>query len=253
MRNCIVLGSGRSGTSMTTGIFAKAGYFMGDNLYSGDESNPKGYFEDVEVNSINEDLIAQIFPQRPAGILGKTLFRSRMGVGQRWLAQVPVGTNISCPPPIEERIKKLTARSPYCFKDPRFCYTLPVWRRFLGDPIFLCVFRHPAVTASSIVTICKKETYLRSLPMSLTTAVRIWELMYRHVLENHAREGEWIFVHYNQFLDGSVFSRLEKSLGIAVDKGFIDAKLKRSLPAGQAADSAMDTYRKLCALADYTE
>jgi len=44
MKNCIILGSGRSGTSMVAGTLAKSGYFMGDNLYPARESNPKGFF-----------------------------------------------------------------------------------------------------------------------------------------------------------------------------------------------------------------
>jgi len=253
MHNCIVLGSGRSGTSMTSGIFAKTGYFMGHSLYEGDEGNPKGYFEDVEINSINEDLIAKVFPYRPSGILGKTLFRSRMTWGQRWLAEVPIGTNITCTPQIEKRIKELTDRSPFCFKDPRFCYTLPSWRKFLRDTVFLCVFRHPAATASSILTICMNESYLKSLPMNVEKAMHIWELMYSHVLEVHSKEGEWIFAHYNQFLDGSVFDKLERMLDVSIDREFIDPKLKRSLPEGDVPGTTMDLYHRLCVLAGYKE
>ena len=45
-RNCLILGSGRSGTSMAAGILARAGYFMGAELWPADIGNPKGYFED---------------------------------------------------------------------------------------------------------------------------------------------------------------------------------------------------------------
>jgi hypothetical protein len=52
MYNLIVLGSGRSGTSMATGLFSQAGYFMGDNLYKPTVANPKGFFENEDINSI---------------------------------------------------------------------------------------------------------------------------------------------------------------------------------------------------------
>jgi hypothetical protein len=42
---------------MAAGSLAKAGYFMGENLIDARKSNPKG-FEDVEVNIINEELLA---------------------------------------------------------------------------------------------------------------------------------------------------------------------------------------------------
>ncbi|NIM13858.1 MAG: sulfotransferase family protein, partial [Candidatus Aminicenantes bacterium] len=54
MKNCLILGSGRSGTSMIAGILHKAGYFMGDNLYPPRSANPKGFFENWEINEINE-------------------------------------------------------------------------------------------------------------------------------------------------------------------------------------------------------
>jgi hypothetical protein len=45
-RNCLILGSGRSGTSLAAGILAQAGYFMGDELWPVNIGNPKGQFED---------------------------------------------------------------------------------------------------------------------------------------------------------------------------------------------------------------
>ena len=50
VKNCLILGSGRSGTSMIAGILHKAGYFMGDNLYPPRSANPKGFFENWEIN-----------------------------------------------------------------------------------------------------------------------------------------------------------------------------------------------------------
>ena len=74
MRNCIILGSGRSGTSMVAGSVAGAGYHMGDQLHAARISNPKGFFESSEINDINEALLA------PS--MGEV---SRLGSGQRWL------------------------------------------------------------------------------------------------------------------------------------------------------------------------
>ena len=50
--NIIILGSGRSGTSMVAGLFRNCGYYMGDNYILPRESNPKGFFEDSEINNI---------------------------------------------------------------------------------------------------------------------------------------------------------------------------------------------------------
>ena len=62
--NLFVLGCGRSGTSLVAGLFRNAGYFMGENLLRPRDGNPLGFFEDREVNSINEELIGPLLPQR---------------------------------------------------------------------------------------------------------------------------------------------------------------------------------------------
>src|SRR5215203_1348762 len=87
-RNCIVLGSGRSGTSMVAGAIAAAGHFMGDDLHPARDANPKGFFEGPTVKDINEDLLAQVVsgPLRwPASLLT----RGRTSPGSRWLARLP--------------------------------------------------------------------------------------------------------------------------------------------------------------------
>ena len=75
MRNIIILGSGRSGTSMLAGCLSTSGYFMGDNLYKKRESNPKGFFENKEINTINEDILSLVTKNRPP-ILGRFFYKN---------------------------------------------------------------------------------------------------------------------------------------------------------------------------------
>jgi len=252
MRNVIISGSGRSGTSMVAGSLAKAGYFMGDHLYPGRESNPKGFFEDPEINGINEALLAQIVPQRPR-CFGKWVFRSRPLQGQRWLARVPVDKKIASSPAIIERIQRVTNKEPYCFKDPRFSYTLPAWRPFLKKTVFVCVFRDPASTALSILKECKDASYLHSLSITFDQAVEVWNLMYRHILEVHRHEGEWLFLHYNQVLSGEGIERLETFVDARVDYSFPDATLRRSFSDNPVSEEHRKVYQQLCKLAEYVE
>jgi hypothetical protein len=239
-RDCLILGSGRGGTSMLAGTLRGAGYYMGEHLIPPDETNPTGYFEDDEVNAINEALLAPLTPSldRPA-------------YGWRWLASVPVGAPVACPPEVGRRIAAQTRRSPFCFKDPRFCYTLPAWRPFLSNAVFLCVFREPARTAHSIVKECRTADYLQGLPMDFPTAVEVWTLMYRHVLEVHRRAGEWLFFHYDQLFDPAALSRLEAALGVAADRRFPDPNLRRSPGEGDVGPEARRVYRRLCELASH--
>ena len=252
VKNVVVLGSGRSGTSMVTGTLAGKGFYMGSGLYRPSVTNPKGYFESWDINGINEDLLAMVIPPRPR-ILGKWFFRKRPQLGQRWLARVPLGTTIPCSSQIVERIKRVVQNQPFCIKDPRFSYTLPVWRPFLKNVVFLCVFRSPVSTVSSMVKARTVMPYLRSLSIDDKLALEVWSLMYRHILDIHRHEGDWLFLHYDQVLGGEGLDRIEKFVGAKVNRDFPDPALKRSVPRKTISKEARKIYEKLCALAGYAE
>jgi len=252
MHNVLIFGSGRSGTSMVAGTLAKAGYFMGDRLYPGRESNPKGFFEDPEINGINEALLAQVVPKRPR-FIGKWFFRNRPMREQRWLARVPVGTELPCPSAIAKRIQKQVQQEPYCFKDPRFCYTLPAWRPFLKNTVFVCVFRDPSITVQSILKECKYAAYLRSFSITFAQALEVWTLMYRHILEIHRQEGEWLFLNYNQVLNGEGLDRLKAFTGASVDCSFPDPSLHRTFSNYRVSEEIREIYQQLCKLAEYED
>ena len=189
MKNCIIAGSGRSGTSLAAGVLGRAGYFMGEKMMGPTESNPKGYFESFDIQNINEALIASVVPARPRGFSGR-FFRLRPGKSQRWLSRVKTGAEFACPDRIREKIAYLTGKQPFCFKDPRFCYTLPVWRPFLQDTVYLCVFRDPAVTAESILKDCRTAPYLQqSLYEFFTGAEGLGIDVYTHSFRPSARRG----------------------------------------------------------------
>ena len=111
-------------------------------------------------------------------------------------------------------------------------------RPFLHDAVFLCIFREPARTAHSILKECRSADYLQGLPMDLAGALDGWTLMYRHILENHRREGDWLFFHYDQLFEDAALSRIEKILGVQVDRRFPDAQLKRSPADGSVSGAA---------------
>jgi hypothetical protein len=254
MRNCIILGCGRSGTSLASGILAGSGYFMGDRLYPPAEGNPKGYFEDPEINGLNEDLLATVVPRRPRGPLGKILFAARPGTSQRWLSVVPVGTRIHATDSILERIQALCIRQPFCFKDPRFSYTLPVWRPFLGHSVFVCVFRDPSVTIESIIKECKTNKSMHGFSINRPKALAIWTAMYSHILKVHyPAGGDWLFFHYRQLLDHTVQKLLATRLSARVNHEFADPSLERSKPFHKLSEESHALYHELCELARYSD
>lgn len=234
---------------MVAGALAEAGYFMGKRLHRPRSANPKGFFESPQINRTNDALLRQVVPHRSL-FVGHWLHPERLGRYHMWLARVPLDTVIPCSDGLHARMRKFVRLTPYCFKDPRFSYTLPAWRPILGDAVFVCVFRDPAVTAQSIVKECDSPRY-RGLPMTAEWAFDTFTLMYRHILNVHRHDGQWLFLHYDQVLAGDGLARLAEHLDADVDQEFPDKSLRRSEPRVTPPSAAAEVYAALCELAEY--
>lgn len=253
MHNCIITGCGRSGTSMVAGLLARSGYFFGDELFTPRTTNPKGFFEGETIKAINEDLLKPVVKSPPRGP-ARYLFAHRTEYGSRWLSRVPVGVQVSPDAALARRMQEETTRTPFAYKDPRFCYTLGAWRRYLpADTVFVCAFREPGRTVTSILKERAEAPYLSGLWLSRAAALRLWTLMYRHVLEVHGNHGKWLFLHYEQVLRGVGVARLAEHVAAPADPYFADPSLKRSSELPVTDKEAMAVYEQLCARAGYTE
>ena len=227
---------------------------MGAQLFPPDEGNPKGYFEDHAINGINEGLLAQLLPG-PRRTLTARLLRQPRPRAQwsRWLAELRLDQAVACPAKFGARIRAQVGRQPFCFKDPRFCYTLGVWRQFAPEAATLCVFRHPEAAAASIVKEAERNgILLDGVPVDHERALRIWRMMYGYALNVHyPAGGDWLFVHYEQLLAGTAYAAIERMLEVSVHCEFADASLRRSAaPAAVRADVA-ELYQRLCARAGF--
>jgi hypothetical protein len=241
---------------MVTGCFAKSGYFMGDNLWDEREANPKGFFEDREVNEINEDLLEPVVPKR-FHMFGKHFFKHQPIKWQRWLACLPPDVKIPSSEELIDRIKNIVVKEPYCFKDPRFSYTLPVWEPYLNNTVFICVFRDPGSTASSIYKECLEVPHLidpkTGIKISKKQALKIWMHMYQPILQKKRRQEDWLFLHYNQVLTEEGMDKLEQFTGANIDRSFPTAALNRSKTDKGLAYKSVKQYRDLCKLAGYQD
>jgi hypothetical protein len=254
MRNAIVLGAGRSGTSLLAGLFQDAGYFSGENLWPATVSNPLGYFEDVEINSINEDLLDKVVPWRPRGVIGAAMpfRRSRTRYSQRWLAALPAGTVIPSDGKLEIRMAAQASRRPYLFKDPRFSYTLSSWRPFLAsDTVFLCIFREPRRTVNSILRILREERYLHDLRFSAAQAFDYWRATYESALKQRTLvPGEWLFIHYDELLRQRSLPAIERCLEARADLAMLKPGLSRSTSEGSSIPAVDAVFQELLRLAE---
>lgn len=268
-QNILVFGSGRSGTSLMMSILGEESYFMGDNLYFPSDSNPTGFFESNDINQLNESLLGKVVPPRYVPkeevlynfyprikeFLLKLNFRKRVPViEQRWLSRVPLSTSIKSDRHIDQRIKSLVNHTPFCFKDPRFSYTLPSWIPFLNidNTYFIVMYRHPHHTVQSILKECSTAEYLKNkIDIDFSSALEVWNLMYEHIFHNMHYSDNWIFVHYEQILDKSIAPILESKLGIQVDLSAVDESYWRSRKTGEMDSRTTTNYEKLKNLSNY--
>jgi hypothetical protein len=221
---------------MVAGLFRSAGYFQGTNLHEPRESNPRGFFEDAEVNNINETLLASLLPERRFE-RGVEYLADSPVQGQRWLARIPTTIAVESTSGSSDRIGTILSRRPFCLKDPRFCYTLHLWRRHAPDARMICVFRRPQVVVASILKEVAAMPYLANFALSVREAFEVWRLMYSYVLERQALTGEWLFVEYEDLFQLSVLDRLADFSAAQIDRAFPDRGLDRS-----AAVDAVDPF-----------
>ena len=254
MRNCLILGSGRSGSSTAAGILESAGYYFGDELIEPAAQNPKGFFESAPINRLNQRLMAHLCDWR-------AVWRGKpVTAGQHaWAAGMPsIKPQHSLAAQLARwryagAMRDIVSRAtaPYCFKDPRFSYTLPFWRPHLRrDTVYIVTFRHPATTAASVAKFFKRDA---DNPAMIQMGIDHFIWSYHHVLETHRHEGKWLFVHYDQMLSGEALPRLEEFLEVKLSGDFVEPNLHRSKDQFDVPQRAMDIYNQLCGLAGFTE
>jgi len=236
MFNCMILGSGRSGTSMAAGLLNNKKYFMGNDLIPPSPANPKGFFESSFINiNINEAILSKCKP--------------KVARGHWWLTALDTSTIITSTPTIRSHIRRLVSKQPFCFKDPRFCYTVQLWRPFLPkNTKFVCIFRDPLATSTSMEKERQSAKYLRNLKFGKPDAFEVWYWMYRWILDIHSKKGDWIFISYENLLYGSGCNILSEFLDTSINTSFRDRKLDRSskrIEVAELNDRISNTYKEL--------
>ncbi len=211
-----------------------------DYSFTGYRGNPKGNFECKQVNYINE-MILSAYNQYD---------KRSLALGQRWIAAISPEVKIKTSNlDIEQAIKFLVQQQPFCYKDPRLSYTLPVWAHYLAnlEVIYICVFRHPQATVISL----QQECRLPHMDIALTEedGFQLWNNMYRHIWQNNNVLGPINFVHFNQILDGSCLEKLSGLSGVVLDKSRIQPRTTRNNHhnnVDELPNDVLKTYQLLC-------
>lgn len=138
----LVAGSGRSGTSLFTGILQRLGFLVPQPEVPADATNPRGFAESQWVVDFHTRLLrtagVQVSDARPgawAQTAGATLDPDVRGELRRWLEEAFAGAD------------------DVIVKDPRLSWFLPLWQRCAEDvgapPRFVTMLRHPASVIDS--------------------------------------------------------------------------------------------------------
>jgi hypothetical protein len=138
----LVVGSGRSGTSLFTGIMQRLGFYVPQPEVPADETNPRGFAESQWVVDFHTRLLRQlevrVSDARPAawGLVAEMVVDDDVSRELRqWLAE------------------QLDASGDVIIKDPRLSWFLPLWRRCAEElgisPTYVMMLRHPAAVIDS--------------------------------------------------------------------------------------------------------
>ncbi|KXK26230.1 MAG: hypothetical protein TR69_WS6001001225 [candidate division WS6 bacterium OLB20] len=238
--SCLIYGSGRSGTSMLAGSLASQFSYLGeDPIMLKNDSNPKGFFEDNEINYLNDRIIEASGVTLPGR---KRSDRTEPYGG--WLSNAPEDTVWNIPFAYADSIRRLTRQKNFMFKDPRFCFTAPAWRILADDDVVsLVIFRNPSRTAQSML----REPVAQEMKLAYDHALDIWYSMYYWCLA-HA-DDLTLFVHYDQIRAGEV-ERIEDVLHARFDTDFYERSLNRS-PEQEISGRYLTLYNRLCEHAGY--
>lgn len=252
MNNLIILGCGRSGTSMVAGLFRDAGYYMGDKLIPADESNPRGYYQSERVVFINERLLEGVDHSDARKVARRVRGEPTVPAATRWLLALEPGREVRATAELRSRMRAVLSREPYCFKDPRFSYTLGAWRPEFRDPRFVCVVRQPLEVADSMLRHAERRGYRERIGLDRERALRVWRCAYRWVLERQCRDRErWMFVHHRQILEKQRIDELARFAGAEADASFVERDLRRARSEGVLDRETRELYETLCRRAEH--
>ena len=143
MKRVVVIGSGRSASSLVANGLHRAGAHMGDELIGRGPSNPEGHWEDRNLVNLNNNIL--------------TL------AGGSWL-NPPTWEDVEALPTggaVRDYLAGRERGESWGMKDPRLVLLWPAWwpqLRELDDLVVLANWRHPKEIAASLQAREKRQS-----------------------------------------------------------------------------------------------
>src|SRR5437763_9301978 len=215
----LVVGSGRSGTSMFSGLLQRLGYRVPEPEVPADDSNPRGFAESQWVVDFHTRLLGaarvQTTDARPAAwadtarVSGARVERELRGFLKRQFAE----------------------SDHVLIKDPRLLWFLPLWRRTAADlgvePGCVIALRHPAAVVAS-----KGQNYGQMHGDVARAAGWLNTMLYT---ERATRANARAFIRYDDLLDD--WTKIVASVG---DRLSLEPVARASAVMIRAADAFVD-------------
>jgi hypothetical protein len=182
----LVVGSGRSGTSLFTGIMHRLGFHVPQPEVSADSTNPRGFAEPKWVVDFHDALLGragvQVADARPSA----------------WAQTAKVAIDDDVRRRLREWLAAEFAKNDHVvIKDPRLSWFLPLWRQCAEDvgasSKYATVLRHPAAVIES-----KQRSYGNWQGDVERTAGWVNQVLFT---ERATRDGPRAFVKYQDLLD----------------------------------------------------
>jgi hypothetical protein len=223
----LVAGSGRSGTSLFSGLLQRLGFHIPQPEVPADESNPRGFAESQWVVDFHARWLRRLCVQssdgRPAAwaqVAEAALDEGVVRQVRGWLG------------------KQFRESNHIVIKDPRLSWFLPLWRRSADDVDaalrVATVLRHPAAVVDS------KQRYYGPWQGEVSgTAGWINQMLFT---ERGTRELNRAFVRYEDLLDDwpRVVGRVAETLGLTA---IIEAPTSRLRDAHDFVDRDLSRSR----------
>jgi hypothetical protein len=178
-----VLGMHRSGTSALTGMLSQVGLAVPSDLMPATDANPKGYWESVSIERLNNEFMAEM--------------------ESHWASSLPLpagwSQSIACREWRTSLIKILSesfggAELPI-IKDPRFCTLIsglqPWFESELIKTSFFIPIRHPVEVANSLS---------QSEGIELNKALRLW-IQSIFLTEKYTRGHKRKFISFDELIN----------------------------------------------------
>ena len=182
----LVAGSGRSGTSLVSGIFQRLGYTVPGPEVPADDTNPRGFAESAWVVDFHTRLLRRagvhVADARPAA----------------WALTARVGLQPAATDELRGWLAgQLASADHLIVKDPRISWFLPLWRRCAEEleaaPRFVTMLRHPAAVIAS-----KQRWYGGRQGDISRTAGWLNQTLFT---ERATREAPRVFIRYDDLLE----------------------------------------------------